>query len=146
MSSLYLETSAVLAWLFGEPESKAVSSAVEDVEMVATSVLTLMESGRAMIRAESQRLIKPAERKKLQGLLARAAAGWHVMEVTSEVQKRTMDSFPVEPLRTLDAIHLATALEFLEALPDMTVLSLDQRIVSNLEPLGLDACLPNRAR
>ncbi len=47
--------------------------------------------------------------------------------------------FPVEPIRTLDALHLASALELLRLFPDLTVLSFDRRIVENLAPLGLGA-------
>ena len=39
--------------------------------------------------------------------------------------------------RTLDAIHLATALAFTEAFPELGVVSLDRRILDNAESLGL---------
>jgi hypothetical protein len=40
-------------------------------------------------------------------------------------------------VRTLDAIHLATALAFTEVFPDLSVLSFDERIVENSRELGI---------
>ncbi|MBI2346165.1 MAG: hypothetical protein HYV03_04650, partial [Deltaproteobacteria bacterium] len=65
------------------------------------------------------------------------AAQWHIMEITAEVRARAGRPFPSEPIRSLDAIHLATALEFVRAFPDLTVLSFDDRVLRNLAPLGL---------
>ena len=44
----------------------------------------------------------------------------------------------VEPVRSLDAIHLATALEFTKVVATLGVLSFDTRITDNLDPLGLE--------
>lgn len=44
----------------------------------------------------------------------------------------------VEPVRSLNAVHLASAIELLAAYPDLMVLSFDDRIIANLEPLGLE--------
>ena len=49
------------------------------------------------------------------------------MAVTDGVLARAGSPFPVEPVRTLDAIHLATALELATAFPDLRVLSFDRR-------------------
>lgn len=46
-------------------------------------------------------------------------------------------SFPVEPVRTLDAIHLATALEWHKRIEPVAVLSTDERVRSNARALGL---------
>jgi predicted nucleic acid-binding protein len=50
---------------------------------------------------------------------------------------RARSSFPVEPVRTLDAIHLATAAVFHESLGGLQVLSFDERIRANAQQLGL---------
>ena len=59
------------------------------------------------------------------------------MAVTSDVLARAGRAFPVEPVRTLDAIHLATALEFVATYPDLRILSFDERVRSNAEALGI---------
>ena len=135
---LYLESSAVLAWLLGEPRGAAVRSAVDSAQTVVTSVVTLVESHRALVRAEHATQISAADRQRLKGLLARAQRGWVLMEVSAEVRARVEEPFPVEPLRTLDALHLATALLFARVYPDLEVISHDQRLVENARALGLD--------
>jgi uncharacterized protein with PIN domain len=134
--ALYLETSAVLTWLFGEARAGEVRSEADAAELVATSALTFAESERALVRAENEGLLRSADAQKLRGLLHRARAGWMVMAVSEEVLARTSRPFPVEPVRTLDAIHLATALAFMKALPDLRILSFDARILENARALG----------
>ena len=138
MAALYLESSAVLTWLLGETNARQVRTRVDAATIIVTSVLTLLETDRTLIRAEQQGIIKAAQRQKLKGLLRRAQAAWILMEITAEVRQLAAQPFPVEPVRTLDAIHLSTAMLFSRAYPDLTVLSFDHRITSNLEPLGLD--------
>jgi predicted nucleic acid-binding protein len=137
MSAVYLETSAALAWLLGEPDGSRVINILEGADEVVTSVLTLIEIQRAFIRAEASGMISEADRFRLMGLLNETQFQWAMMEITAEVRERACGKFPVEPVRTLDAMHLSTALEFLKVFPETYVLSLDQRIVSNLQPLGL---------
>jgi hypothetical protein len=45
------------------------------------------------------------------------------------------DAFPVEPVRTLDAIHLLTAVEFRIALPGLQMISLVRRVRENAAAL-----------
>ena len=44
--------------------------------------------------------------------------------------------FPSEPIRSLDAIHLATAVLARSLVPDLTVLSLDERVRRSAEQMG----------
>jgi len=44
---------------------------------------------------------------------------------------------PKESLRTLGALHLASALEFTQAFPELRILGFDRRILENAEALGL---------
>ena len=44
--------------------------------------------------------------------------------------------FPKEPVRTLDAIHLCTAMRLRPDLPALTVLTLDVRVRENALALG----------
>lgn len=82
-------------------------------------------------------LRKVKETVKLQGLFRSVCRGWEFMEMTAEIQRRAAETFPVEPLRTLVALHLATALSFLELYSNLTVLSFDARIRDNLRALGV---------
>lgn len=105
--------------------------------MVATSVLTLIEIERSLIWQEKKGMLKAADRQRLKGSLRQVSVGWTQMEITEEVQAKAKEAFPKEPVRSLDAIHLATMLEFLEVFPDLEILSQDKRILNNLESLGL---------
>ena len=134
---IYLETSAALAWLFGESTAATVRRTVDEADTVIASVLTVLEAQRALVRAETGGQITAADRQRLRGLLARAQRGWTLMEVSREVRERAGERFPAEPVRTLDGVHLATALAFARAYADLQVLSLDRRIVDNAGALGL---------
>jgi predicted nucleic acid-binding protein len=138
VSSLYFETSAVLAWLLGQERTDEVRATVDSAQVVVTSSLTFTEAERALVRAENEELIRAADGQRLRGLLRRASSGWMRMMVTEDVLARAGRPFPVEPLRTLDAIHLATALTFTRAFSDLRLLSLDRRILENARALGID--------
>jgi predicted nucleic acid-binding protein len=137
MRALYLESSALVAWLFGETAASDVIEAMDEAEVVVTSRLTILEAERAIHRAITQRLIKEASAHRLRGLLARERSKWITMALTENVLTRAGGTLPVEPVRTLDAIHLATALAFTEAFPDLALLALDRRVTDNATALGL---------
>jgi predicted nucleic acid-binding protein len=137
VSELYAESSAILAWLLGEPGSNRIVKQIDEAETVVTSVLTVLEIERALIRAAGQGLCTAAEAQKLRGMFARVTRSWVMMEISGEVLRGAATAFPVEPVRTLDALHLSTALVFVQAFPGLRLLTLDRRIESNARALGL---------
>lgn len=137
MSTVYLETSALLTWLLGEPRSPEVVSRLNTARTVVTSVLTLLECERALVRIEAEERLRAGDCQKLKGMLAKASSEWTLMEVSREVRSRAAHAFPVEPLRTLDAIHLSTALAFMKVYPELLMLSYDRRVIENVEALGI---------
>ena len=58
-------------------------------------------------------------------------------DLSERVLVRARAAVPSEPIRTLDALHLATALIFREALGDLRMLSFDERIRDNAHALGI---------
>ena len=54
----------------------------------------------------------------------------------SVVGGATVD-FPVEPVRSLDAIHLSTALEYKKLYPELKMLTTDVRLKQNTALLDL---------
>jgi predicted nucleic acid-binding protein len=134
---LYAESSAVLAWLLGEPGAEAVRDALREADGVIGSELTLVECDRVLIRAWSTGLVTEGERVAQASALATVAAHWSRLKLDDEVIERSRRPFPLEPVRTLDALHLASALVARSVAPDLRVLSLDQRIRENAERLGL---------
>ena len=137
MSVLFIETSAILSWLFGESASKEVVDTINRHETVVSSVLSIVETMRVLIRAESEGIINAGDHQRLKSLYAENSTGWIHLELNSSVRNRAAQPFPVEPIRSLDAIHLATAVEFIQIYPDLVVLSFDKRIVDNIVPLGM---------
>jgi uncharacterized protein with PIN domain len=134
--NLYAESSAVLAWLLGETEQNTILRQLSNAEIVMTSDLTLVECDRVLARCLAVRSITEAEIADRQALLNKAAANWNVMRLDQAVIQRARRSFPVEPIRTLDALHLASALTARSALPGLALLSLDQRVRDNGRRLG----------
>ena len=137
MKALYLESSAAVAWLFGETKASDVIHAMDEAEIVVTSRLTLVEIDRAIHRAVALRSMKEASAQKIRGLMARERKQWITMALTESVLARAGSAFPVEPVKALDAIHLATALTFSETFPDLKIIAFDRRVSDNAVALGL---------
>jgi hypothetical protein len=75
------------------------------------------------------------ERRAIQALQT-FAARCDVVSIAPPILERAGRPFPVEPVRTLDAIHLATV-EFLGDPPQLvTVLTRDARVRDNANALG----------
>ncbi len=134
---VYLESSAVLAWLLGEIEGDAVRAILEQAERVVTSSLTRVECCRALARARTLGRISATEELAALDLLELAETRWDVHDLSDRVLARASAPFPSEPVRTLDAIHLATAALVLEGFGRVSVLTLDERIRGNTSGMGL---------
>ncbi len=133
----YAESSAVLCWLLGEPREDAVRRLLADAERVVASTLTRLECARALARGVSSGRLGAADELAALQLLEKASASWVTLEMIGRVLDRARARFPHEPLRTLAALHLATAAIFHEAHGKLTMVSLDERIRRNAEALGL---------
>ena len=134
---VYAESSAVLAWILGETRGPDLGERFGRAERVVSSTLTAVECGRSIARAARDGTIGRAEELAALRLLDRAAESWVTLEMTGRVLQTARRPFPHEPVRTLDAIHLATAIHFQEALPDLTVASLDERVRDNAHALAM---------
>jgi predicted nucleic acid-binding protein len=111
-------------------------SAVRLQGRVVTSALTVAETARAILRARiTGRLTIEQERASVQAL-RRFERRCYVVAVTDAVLGRVRRPFPVEPIRTLDAVHLATAELLGEPPPLMTIVTRDARVLENAEALG----------
>lgn len=137
--TVYAETSAVLRWLFAEADGEAVREALETASKVVTSRLTSIETRRVVQRSEREGRVTAAQAADLRAIFAQAASTWAVLEISDEVARRAEAGFPVEPVRTLDAIHLASALLLREALPALAIVTADERVRANAHALGFAA-------
>ena len=136
--NLYAESSAVLAWLLKEASAPQLQEMLEGAEFVAASDLTLVECDRALIRAEALGQLSQFEAGQRRALLEAASLRWTLLRIDREVLERARRRFPAEPLRALDALHVASALAARSALSDLALLSLDNRVRENGAALGFD--------
>lgn len=139
---LYAESSAVLAWLLGEPRSALTERALRDASLVVTSTLTSAECSRAILRGAALGAIGRARAKALVHSLGEWDAGCDRLEIGDRVLARASAPFPCEPLRTLDAIHVASAALVQDELGAVTVLSYDERVRTNAAALGMPLLPP----
>jgi hypothetical protein len=66
-----------------------------------------------------------------------ASSRWHLLRIGPEIVERAREPFPGQPIRTLDAIHLASVLAARSAVAGLELLSLDDRIRRAARGLGL---------
>lgn len=139
--NLYAESSAVLAWLLDEADGPRVRELLTNAHVIVASDLTLIECDRVLIRAAALGELTEAEAADRRAYLTTAAAHWNVLRLSGVIVDRARQPFPAEPIRTLDAIHLASALAARAAVASLDVLSLDDRVRKTAKRLGL-RCQP----
>lgn len=140
--NLYAESSAVLAWLLDEKSAADVRRSLAAAEIIVASDLTLIECDRVLLRAAALGELTEADAADRRAHLTAAAAHWQVLRVAAEIVERARQPFPGEPIRTLDAIHLASVLAARSAIPGLKLLSLDDRVRKTGKTLGLDIIPP----
>ncbi len=121
----YLDTSVALAELFAG--DRRPGDALWKEHLVSSRLLEYELWTRVNAREAAQ-----THGDAVREILARVS----LVELTPVVLARAVEPFPVT-VRTLDALHLATALVFLQAFPDLRILTYDQRIAANAEMLGI---------
>lgn len=136
--TLYAETSAVLRWLFNEEASKEILGCLKKAQKVVCSRLTPIETRRVISRAAAESRITATEAADLLAVFGQAVARWAIIELSPEIARRAEGIFPIEPVRTLDALHLSSAVFLREALPDLRLLSTDGRVRQNARQLGFE--------
>ncbi len=129
-----MESSALVAALL-EHDAAILKPLPAGVQYV-TSALTLAEAGRAIIRARATDRLTAAEEQAAVRALRTFERRCFVLDVDRAVLDRVRRPFPVEPIRTLDAVHLATA-ELLGEPPQIvTIVTRDVRVRDNARALG----------
>ncbi len=129
-----METSALLAALL--EQDSAAKRALRTTDRRVTSRLTLTEAERALVRARVSGRLDPDHQRQGIRALRTFSSRCDLVAVTADVLTRAARPFPVEPIRTLDAIHLATVELLGEPPALLTVLTRDNRIRDNARALG----------
>jgi predicted nucleic acid-binding protein len=128
----------------GEAVSGIVKDALQRAEEIVASDLTLAECDRALIRAHATGTLSELETAHRRSRLETVSILWTRLTIEGAILERARRRFPVEPIRTLDALHLASALVARTAVPGLVVLSLDKRVRDNAAALGFSV-LPRPA-
>lgn len=135
MRYLYVESSAIVrALLEGDEDLKRQ---LDGTGMQVTSTITRLEAARALTRKADQDPGAEGFDQARSGiaLLARTAT---LIPVTEEILAAAAARFPVEPVRTLDAIHLASVTLWQREVGRTAIASVDKRVRANALALGLE--------
>jgi predicted nucleic acid-binding protein len=136
--NLYAESSAVLAWLLDASSAAAVRQLLGAAEIIVASDLTLIECDRVLLRAVVLKELTEAEAADRRAHLASAATHWQILRIAPEIVDRARRPYPGEPIRTLDAIHLASLLVGRSVIQGLALLSLDDRVRQSARGLGVE--------
>jgi predicted nucleic acid-binding protein len=130
----YIESSALVAAFL--ENDRTAQRAIRAPGRRITSALTVAEAQRAVRRGrQTGRLTAEDERAIIRGLET-FARRCELVAVSDDVLRRAGRPFPLEPVRTLDAVHLATIELLGEAPPLVTVATRDRRVEDNARALG----------
>jgi predicted nucleic acid-binding protein len=130
----YIESSALVSALL--ERDAEVAALVREIGRRITSALTFPETERALLRACVARRITAQEQRAALRALRSFERACDVIAVTDAILTRAGRQFPVEPIRTLDGIHLATIDLLGEAPQLVTVVTRDERVAKNARALG----------
>jgi predicted nucleic acid-binding protein len=129
-----MESSALVAALL--ERDTAVMRRLPPGTQTVTSALTLADVARAIIRARATGRLTTEEEQASVRALRTFERRCFILDVDRAVLDRVRRPFPIEPIRTLDAVHLATA-ELLGEPPQLvTVVTRDGRVRDNARALG----------
>jgi len=134
--NLYAESSAVLAWLLEQEHGELVADTLGQAALIIASDLSLIECDRVLIRAVVLGELHESDADQRQARLTAVSTRWTLLALDEEIIERARRPFPSEPVRTLDAIHLASALTARKAVSDLAMLSLDGRVRRAADSLG----------
>lgn len=127
MTTAYADASALVRLVIAEPESASMSAFIESFDEVVTSRVGIIETRRTALRREG-----PI------GLLDTVLASVGALELDAAIAATAAVLEP-STLRTLDAIHLATAMALYHVDAFVTY---DARLAESARALGLPVATP----
>jgi len=138
---VYLDASALVKLLVPEEESDALNRALAGLTDVIVSDLALTEMASALGRRRREQRLTREQAQRLYREASKLHASSHRAELTPPIHRRAerlMLSLTI-PLRTLDALHLATALDAEAA----TLVTFDPRLRDAAASQGLFVAAPS---
>ncbi len=126
---LYLDASACVKLVLAEPESRAIAAALENAERLVASEILEVEVMRATRRGGGQAAVARAQ-----------LDGVRLLPLSDDIRRRASELTPLS-IRSLDAIHIATALELGERLDGLY--TYDEQMATAARNAGLDVQAPS---
>ena len=135
LQPIYLDASALVKVLVPETESDALNRALLGAEDVVVSDLALTETASALGRRTRERRLSAAQARRLYRRAETLASSCRAFEITPPVHRNAERLLLTSsaPLRTLDALHIALALEARAA----TLVTYDPRLRDAAASQGL---------
>lgn len=130
----YVESSALFA--AGIEQDVTAIQAIRGEGVRVCSALTFAEVRRALAVARSSGRLSQDQQRHGLTWLRRFERRCEVVDVSASVLARLGRPFPVEPVRSLDAIHLATIETLDEDPAAVAVVTRDHRIAENARAMG----------
>jgi uncharacterized protein len=127
VSLAYFDTSALAKNYFREAGSSRVRALLTSYEFLS-SAITPIELQSAVRRRHRQREITQSNYNSIISRLASDRSYWQLVEVVPQVLRKAEELVRTENVRTLDAIHIASAIIIQESFPTLLpFISADER-------------------
>ena len=134
---VYVDTSAYLAILLGESKAEDVERRAGRAQLVSSSLLVL-EVKRTLVRLSRERRLSPEKHQEASERFQADLDGFFLRDLTLELCRSNI--FPtVQVPRSLDLVHLRTALSLHAEEPLEAFLTLDHSQRLAARELGLPA-------
>jgi predicted nucleic acid-binding protein len=128
----YIDTSVLLRIVLGEPRPL---TEWRSIDLALTSEVTRVEALRTIDRARIELRLSDGDVAERRALVLATLDGFHMAQLDRVVLGRAAEPFPTL-LRTLDAIHLATALLSQPEHPDLVFATHDSAQATAARALG----------
>ena len=136
----YVDTSVLVAYYCPEPLSPSAQSSLARIGEPVVSPLVEVELYSAVAAKVRARDLSPSSGGRILGLFSRDLADGSYRVVPIEAKEYSLARDWIArfstPLRTLDALHLATAFSH-----DLTLLTADKRLAQSARRLGVKSRL-----
>ena len=135
---LYLDTSALVKRYLIEPGTADVETLVQQADGVGTSLLTRAEVSATLAKAVRMNWVNQSEADRFRQQFYSHWPAFHVIQVTEAVVALADTLAWEQGLRGYDAVHLAAALTWQEALGEpVTVATYDRQLWLAAQTTGL---------
>ncbi len=124
----------MLRWLL--EGNDALGASIDQAHPLLACPLTFLETARAVVRVQAAGRMPRARQRELAEALDKLEGLSQIRALGTETFFSARQVFPHEPVRALDAIHLAAALAWRQELGPLAIASTDEALRRNAAALG----------